>query len=93
MDNCIQSFENIRHFDPRSEPLIKTVSSILTAGVVLRGGRRRRAGGPAHVQRPLVVIVAGVRARRQQRLPAVHRQTTRVIIIYRLMFIRDTTDQ
>lgn len=54
---------------------------VLTAATVLGGGRRRgRTGRPADVQRPFIVFVPVVRARRQQRLPAVHRQTTRVII-------------
>lgn len=41
---------------------------------------RRRTRGSTDVEGTFVVVVSRVGARRQQRLPAVHRQTTRVII-------------
>ena len=54
--------------------------NILTATGVLRR-RRRGAGGPADIEGPLVVVLPRFGPRRQQRLPAVHGQTTRVIIV------------
>lgn len=56
---------------------------VLTARGVLRGGGRRRwgAAGASDIERSLVVFVPRVRARSQHGLPAVHRQTARVIIV------------